>query len=143
MTNSETETLLQTPLTDALLAQMLDDLESITEQSDVALDVDAIDLWFEIKSNPEVIAAIKVVSQAIIDEAETLRENKLAEQIDMVAERYENDVLPYVREQYESDGMMDYPARREAFCNFVDMLNKDGELTDYEASNIDIDTDSL
>jgi len=143
MTNSETETLLQTTLTDALLAQMLDDLESITEQSDVALDVDAIDLWFEVKSNPEVIAAIKVVSQAIIDEAETLRESKLQEQTNMVAERFENDILLYVREEYESDGIKDYPARREAFCNFVDMLNGAGELTDFEAANIDIDTDSL
>ena len=135
--------LLQSTLTDALLAQMLDDLESITEQSDVALDVDAIDLWFEVKSNPEVVAAIKVVSEAIIDEAQTLREIKLQEQANMVADRFENDILPFVREEFESDGMKDYPARREAFCNFVDMLNKDGELTDYEASNIDINVDSL
>jgi len=67
----------------------------------------------------------------------------LQEQANMVAERYENDVLPYVREQYESDGMKDYPARRESFCNFVDMLNKDGVITDFEASNIDIDVDRL
>ena len=138
-----TANLLQSTLTDALLAQMLDDLESITEQSDVALDVDAIDLWFEVKSNPEVVAAIKVVSEAIIDEAQTLREIKLQEQANMVADRFENDILPFVREEFESDGMKDYPARREAFCNFVDMLNKDGELTDFEASNIDIDTDRL
>ncbi len=122
---------------------MLDDLESITEHSDVALDVDAIDLWFEVKSNPEVIAAIKVVSQAIIDEAETLRDMKLQEQANLVEQRYIDGVLPYVREQYESDGEKDYPARREAFCNFVDMLNQDGELTDFEASNIDIDVDRL
>ena len=138
-----TANLLQSTLTDALLAQMLDDLESITEQSDVALDVDAIDLWFEVKSNPEVVAAIKVVSEAIIDEAQTLREIKLQEQANMVADRFENDILPFVREEFESDGMKDFPARREAFCNFVDSLNKDGELTDFEAANIDIDTDRL
>ena len=135
--------LLQSTLTDALLAQMLDDLESITEQSDVALDVDAIDLWFEVKSNPEVVAAIKVVSEAIIDEAQTLREIKLQEQTNMVAKRFEFEVLPVIRENFEADGMKDFPARREAFCNFVDSLNKDGELTDFEASNIDIDTDRL
>jgi len=135
--------LLQSTLTDALLAQMLDDLESITEQSDVALDVDAIDLWFEVKSNPEVIAAIKVVSQSIIDEAQTLREIKLQEQANMVAKRFEFEVLPFVREEFEADGVKDIPARREAFCNFVDMLNKDGELTDFEASNINIDVDRL
>ncbi len=143
MTNSETETLLHTTLTDALLAQMLDDLESITEHSDVALDVDAIDLWFEVKSNPEVVAAIKVVSKAIIDEAETLREIKLQEQANMVADRFENDVLPFVREEFEADGVKDIPARREAFCNVVDSLNQDGELTDFEAANIDINVDRL
>jgi len=135
--------LLQSTLTDALLAQMLDDLESITEQSDVALDVDAIDLWFEVKSNPEVIAAIKVVSQSIIDEAQTLREIKLQEQANMVAKRFEFEVLPFVREKFEADGVKDIPARREAFCNFVDSLNHDGELTDFEASNLDIDVDRL
>ena len=136
-----TANLLQSTLTDALLAQMLDDLESITEQSDVALDVDAIDLWFEVKSNPEVVAAIKVVSEAIIDEAQTLREIKLQEQTNMVAKRFEFEVLPVIRANFESDGMKDFPARREAFCNFVDSLNKDGVLTDFEAANIDIDTD--
>ena len=138
-----TANLLQSTLTDALLAQMLDDLESITEQSDVALDVDAIDLWFEVKSNPEVIAAIKVVSQSIIDEAQTLREIKLQEQANMVAKRFEFEVLPFVREEFEADGVKDIPARREAFCNFVDSLHHGGELTDFEASNIDIDVDRL
>ena len=140
---TDTDTKLTENLTTALIAHTIDDLEDITTFADVALDVDAIDLWYEVKSNPDVAAAFKTIAEAIMLEAQTLREIKLQEQVDMVAERYENDVLPYIREQYESDGMKDYPARREAFCNFVDMLNKDGDLTDYEASNIDIDTDRL
>jgi len=140
---TDTDTKLTENLTTALITHTIDDLEDITVFADVALDVDAIDLWYEVKSNPDVTAAFKTIAEAIMLEAQTLREIKLQEQADMVAERYENDVLPYVRAQYESDGMKDYPARREAFCNFVDMLNKDGDLTDYEASNIDIDTDRL
>jgi len=140
---TDTDAKLTENLTEALIAHTVDDLEDITTFADVALDVDAIDLWFEVKSNPDVTAAFKTIAAAIMMEAQTLREIKLQEQANMVAERYENDVLPYVREQYESDGMKDYPARREAFCNFVDMLNKDGELTDFEASNINIDVDRL
>ena len=33
-----------------------------------------------------------------------------------------NNILPYVREQYESDGAIDKPARREAFNNWLDSL---------------------
>jgi len=138
-----TANLLQSTLTDALLAQMLDDLESITEQSDVALDVDAIDLWFEVKSNPEVVAAIKVVSEAIIDEAQTLREIKLTEQTEAMVRAFNDCVMPFVREQYESDGVKDQPARREAWCNFIDSQNKDGVITDYEAHNMSADVSNL
>ena len=76
-------------------------------------------------------------------EAETLREIKLAEQTTATVAAYAECVLPYVREQYESDGEKDYPARREAWCNFIDSQNKDGALTDYEAHNMTADVDSL
>jgi len=140
---TDTDAKLTENLTEALIAHTIDDLEDITTFADVALDVDAIDLWYEVKTNPDVTAAFKTIAAAIIDEAQTLREIKLQEQANMVAKRFEFEVLPIVREQYESDGEKDYPARREAFCNFVDSLNKGGELTDFEASNIDIDVDRL
>lgn len=60
-----------------------------------------------------------------------------------LGERFENEVLPHVKTAYEQDGVMDRPARREAWCNFIDSLNKDGELTEYEASRIDFDVESL
>ena len=140
---TDTDTKLTENLTTALIAHTIDDLEDITVFADVALDVDAIDLWYEVKSNPDVTAAFKTIAEAIMMEAQTLREIKLQEQANMVAKRFEFEVLPIIRANFEADGMKDYPARREAFCNFVDMLNKDGEITDYEAANIDIDTARL
>jgi hypothetical protein len=60
-----------------------------------------------------------------------------------MGERFEMEVLPHVKAAHEEDGVMDRPARREAWCNFIDSLNKSGELTEYEASRIDFDVESL
>ena len=60
-----------------------------------------------------------------------------------MGERYEDEVLPAVKATHELDGVIDRPARRESWCNFIDDLNKSGELTDYEAANIDFDVESL
>ena len=60
-----------------------------------------------------------------------------------IAGRFEDEVLPLVKAAHEQDGLVDGPARREAWCNFVDSLNKDGELTEYEAHYIDFDVESL
>ena len=140
---TDTDTKLTENLTTALVANTIDDLEDITVCVGVALDVDAIDLWYEVKTNPDVIKAFKTISEAIIMEAATLREIKLAEQTKATLASYTECILPYVREQYESDGEKDYPARREAWCNFIDSQNKDGELTDYEAHNMTADVDRL
>ncbi len=69
--------------------------------------------------------------------------DRIAEVKNEVATRFENEVLPNVLAQYEKDGIVDGPARREAWCNFVDMLNKDCDISDYEASIIDFDVESL
>ena len=60
-----------------------------------------------------------------------------------MGERFEMEVLPHVKAAHEEDGVIDRPARRESWCNFIDSLNKSGELTEYEAANIDFDVESL
>ena len=61
----------------------------------------------------------------------------------IVAERFISEALPAVKAAYEQDGVVDGPARRESWCNFIDSLNKNGEISDYEAANIDFDVESL
>ena len=39
------------------------------------------------------------------------------------------EILPLVREQYEQDGVPDYPARCEAWNNWTDALCKEGRIT--------------
>ena len=54
------------------------------------------------------------------------------------AEAYEyftNEILPMVREHYENDGVPDWPARGEAWCNWTDSLCKDGEISERQYAN--------
>ena len=71
----------------------------------------------------------------------------IVERIDDVAmmalETFTHTELPAVKAQHEQDGQLDGPARREAWCNWVDYLNKEGRISDYEAANIDADVESL
>ena len=38
-------------------------------------------------------------------------------------------VLPAVRRQYERDGVIDWPARREAWNNWTSLLQEGGHIT--------------
>lgn len=40
--------------------------------------------------------------------------------------------MPVVRERYEQDGVPDWPARREAWNYFTDMLTRDGRITQHQ-----------
>ena len=61
----------------------------------------------------------------------------------VVFNRYAEEVLPHIQDAHEADGVVDGPARRESWCNFIDSLNKNGEISGYEAANIDADVESL
>ena len=51
--------------------------------------------------------------------------------------RFDAEILPHVKEQYEQDGIPDVPARSEAFNDWTDALCKDGEISDQLYSSID------
>jgi hypothetical protein len=70
-------------------------------------------------------------------------EKKLALTTGFLVLEFQNHILPSVIETYEQDGEVDIPARRQAWCNWIDSLNKDGRLSEYEAANIDANVDSL
>jgi hypothetical protein len=70
-------------------------------------------------------------------------EKKLALTTGFLVLEFQNHILPSIIETYEQDGEVDIPARRQAWCNWIDSLNKDGRLSEYEAANIDANVDSL
>ncbi len=54
---------------------------------------------------------------------------------DEAIEDFITTVLPAVVEEYEQDGIIDGPARREAWNNFTDYLCKDDLISDWQYNN--------
>ncbi len=52
-----------------------------------------------------------------------------------VLELFKSEVLPFIRNQYETDRRIDYPARREAWNNFTDSLHKDRLISNFAYNN--------
>ena len=50
-------------------------------------------------------------------------------------EEFTTDILPTVRENYEQYGVIDVPARREAWNDWMDVLCKDGDVTEHQYNN--------
>jgi hypothetical protein len=68
---------------------------------------------------------------------------ELAQATSRAVAEYEDFVLPSIQAQHEQDGIVDVPARREAWSNLIDRLNKDGVFNDTIADQIDFDVESL
>jgi hypothetical protein len=52
------------------------------------------------------------------------------------AERlFRQEILPHVRRRYDRPGHVDCAARREAWNNYVDGLQKDGAITESKAAS--------
>lgn len=86
---------------------------------------------------------IEQLAENICESIQTVMENRTLQLELMVVKRFENEVLPSYKAAYEKDGEVDGPARREGWANFIDDLNKSGEISDYEAANIDFDVEIL
>ncbi len=86
------------------------------------------------------------ISELVENIGESIRAQmarRLEDVTTMCIETFTHTELPAVKAAYEQDGEVDKPARREAWCNWVDYLNKEGRISEYEAANIDADVDSL
>ena len=42
------------------------------------------------------------------------------------------DIMPVVQRVYEPQGIPDWPARAEAWNNFIDTLCKDGDISEHQ-----------
>lgn len=50
-------------------------------------------------------------------------------------EAFKRDVLPSIQAQFENDGIIDKPARREAYNNLMDSYHRDGLITNKQVQN--------
>jgi len=46
-------------------------------------------------------------------------------------------IMPTIRQDYEQDGIPDKPARREAWNNLLDSLQKGGSIHEYQIEDLD------
>ena len=125
---------LKTTLDDIITGVMEDQLECHDFDTQCDACYDAI-INFEADINELAENCTESIRAAMAQRIEIL-------EVEM-GERFEAEVLASLKAIHEQDGEVDGPARREEWCNFIDSLNKSGELSDYEAHNIDFDVESL
>lgn len=104
-------------------------------------NLDSWDIADDVKTNFEadINALCDNAGSTIIEACGT----ELAKATSRAVAEYEDFVLPSIQARYERDGIVDGPARREAWCNLIDSLNKNGVFNDTIADQIDFDVESL
>ena len=125
---------LKTALDDIITGVMEDQLECFDFDTQYEANEDVL-TNFEADIDQLAENATESIRVAMTQRVETLETE--------MGERFEAEVLASLKAIHEQDGEVDGPARREEWCNFIDYLNKSGELSDYEAANIDFDVESL
>jgi t-SNARE complex subunit (syntaxin) len=88
-------------------------------------------------------ADISELAENIRKSIRTQMTQRLDDVLAMVVEEFTEAILPSVIDHYEQDGEIDGPARREAWCNYIDFLSKSDRISEDEAANIDFDVESL
>jgi len=130
---------------------------AISEQLKTALDdiitsvmedqLECFDFDTQYEANEDVLANFEAdIDQLAENATESIRAvmtQRIEDVAAMALETFTHTELPAVKAQHEQDGQLDRPARREAWCNWIDYLNKEGRISDYEAANIDADVESL
>ena len=125
---------LKTALDDIITGVMEDQLECFDFDTQYEANEDVL-ANFEADIDQLAENATESIRAAMTQRVETLETE--------IGERFEAEVLDSLKAIHEQDGEVDGPARREEWCNFIDYLNKSGELSDYEAANIDFDVEGL
>ena len=125
---------LKTALDDIITGVMEDQLECYDFDTQYDAHQDAIEN-FE--------ADINELAENVTEAIQGRMQMRIMEVSAMALETFTHTELPAVKAQHEQDGIIDRPARREAWANWVDYLNKEGRISAYEAHYIDADVESL
>ena len=86
---------------------------------------------------------IEELADNVLETVTDAFDDELAKKTQLAIREFEEVALPHIKAQYEQDGIVDGPARREAWCNWIDSMNKNGVLSDVMAANIDADVEGL
>jgi hypothetical protein len=70
-------------------------------------------------------------------------EDLIQEKSDRLAAEWEAHYLPLLKDEFEYDGQVDESARRQDWATFIDMKEKDGDISEFLAFHCDFDVESL
>jgi len=127
----------------ALLSAIHAAIEETLENELYTLDknIEPIDVSYDALSAFE--GDIEELADNVLETVTDAFGDELAKKTQLALDEYKVSVLPSIKARYEQDGIVDGPARREAWCNLIDSMNKSGVLSDVIAENIDADVEGL
>ena len=115
----------------------------LTEELADQLGIDEADLEWEVQNSSLIEEILIDLREQVGRKAQELRDRELVDSTESLAEEWETYCLPIIKEEYEQDGFVDGPARREDWCNFVDAKCRNGEISQWIADNVDTDVEGL
>jgi len=118
------------------IGDFIDDLVSgLTSET----EMDEWDLRDQLNENHLSTAILNAFTPMLTVAIEDLIEEKSEE----LAREWEDYYLPSLRAETEADGEVDESARRESWANFIDMKERDGDLSEFLAFHCDWDIENL
>ena len=115
----------------------------LTEELADQLGIDEVDLEWEVQNSSIIEEILIDLREQVGRKALELRDKEFVDATESLAEEWETYCLPIIKEEYEQDGFVDGPARREDWCNFVDAKCRNGEISQWIADNVDADVEGL
>ena len=113
-----------------------------TELAD-CLGFDEVELEWELEHDDYIKELTDKLRAAIQDKAEYMLDLQVCAAERELEEEWAYLHLPIIKEECEQDGVVDGPARREDWCNFVDAKCRNGDITEVIAGLVDVDVENL
>ena len=116
--------------------------EFIEDMISLAADNLNVDEW-ELSTHINEISFHNRLKQTIHSILGNALEDLIEEKSEVLAAEWEAHYLPLLKDEYEYDGQVDASARRQDWATFIDMKEKDGDISEFLAFHCDFDVESL
>ena len=116
--------------------------EFIEDMISLAADNLNVDEW-ELSTHINEISFHNRLKQTIHSILGNALEDLIEEKSEVLAAEWEAHYLPPLKDEYEYDGQVDASARRQDWATFIDMKEKDGDISEFLAFHCDFDVESL
>jgi len=118
------------------IGDFIDDLVS-----GLTLEAD-LDEW-EFRDHLNENALADTILKAFSPALQTALLDLIEEKSNRLAAEWEANHLSVIKDEIEIDGQVDEPARREDWANFIDMKEKNGDISEFLAFHCDFDVEEL